>query len=180
MKQAILTARALELLAELKTASDHVTKSKLIADLDERGVKASAIQKHAGIADYELRHYRRVYTKLTPEVFNFFQQGKISFSQAKVLASSELAKQEFFAREAIAKRLSVVSLRKRISGNHSGKFIRDLERLSNSYSEQTGFDIQIIADSKNEKAGKLVISYHNLDMFDAISEKLVGLPKDEY
>lgn len=178
MKTQVLSEKVKSLLAQLTAATDHVTRAKLIADLEERNVKPSVIQIQGSIADYELRHYRRVNTKLITEVYSFFSLGKISFSLAKVLASAPQEKQEDLAREAIAKRLSVSTLRNKITGNHSAKFLRDMERLSDRYSEETGFDIRIIPDPKNSKAGHWVISYHNLDMFDAITEKLVGMESD--
>ncbi len=167
------------LLADIKSTSDHRKRMLMIETLKELNVSNKIIEKETGIHDYQIRHYRRVYRKLEASVMALFEREQISYSMAKAIASLPQKEQEKAARTAIAKKISVHQFRGSRNTNPDKKLAVDLARLADRYSEVSGFAIKITADVANSKAGVWIVSYHDLDMFDAIAEKLVGRNKDD-
>lgn len=173
--------RAQKLLKQLGdhfASQDYYAMSQTVGELVDDGYKCSAIAKETHIPDYQIRHLDRVYRKLVPEVSYLLKLGKITFSMARSIASLDAKSQERLARESIAKHISVHQFRATKMGNPDRRLIKDLEKLGDQYSEITGLDIQIKADSRNAKAGHWMIRYHDLDMFDTIAEKLAGKIQD--
>ncbi len=168
-----------QLMNELTLTTDSVTRVKLIGELLDQGVDTATIASNSKIPGYMIRHYARITRKLVPEVMGLFEQRKISFSLARAIASLPAKQQEKSARDSIAKRISVHQFRVRNSGNQDKQLVRDLERMADRFSELCGLQIHIKADTHNPKAGNWIIRYENLDMFDAISEKLLGQIQDE-
>lgn len=163
-----------QLLLGLQTTTDNVARVKLIGDLLEHGIDTATIATKTKIPGYMIRHYARITRKLVPEVMELFSQRKISFSLARAIASLPPKQQEKSARDSIAKKISVHKFRANTSGNQDKQLVRDLERMSDRFSEITGLQITIKADTNNPKAGNWIIRYESLDMFDTITEKLLG------
>lgn len=159
-------------LSELKQSSDCRVKVNLIGQLADAGIKNATIVKETKIADYQVRHYLRVYRNLVPEVMSLFQAGKITFSMVRAIVSLAPKKQEKAARDAIAKCTSVSSFRNKLKGSSDQKLAAELERQSDYYSGVTGLDITIKADKNNPNAGLWLIRYSDLNMYDVIAEKL--------
>jgi len=164
----------------LKKDGDSVKMDEVIAELEELGIKARSIATEGGLKGYEIRHYRRVSNCCIPEVLDLFFKAKISFSLAKVIASIPRDKQEKTARDAIAKKISVHTLRAKLAHNENNRLNNDLAKMANKYSEITGLDICIHAATKNPKAGYWKIKYEDLDMFDIITDRIIGKCKDDY
>ncbi len=163
-----------QLLLGLQTTTDNVARVKLIGDLLEHGIDTATIATKTKIPGYMIRHYARIIRKLVPEVMELFSQRKISFSLARAIASLPPKQQEKSARDSIAKKISVHKFRANTSGNQDKQLVRDLERMSDRFSEITGLQITIKADTNNPKAGNWIIRYESLDMFDTITEKFLG------
>ncbi len=169
------------LLQQLKSTHSATERVSLIGQLFELNVSNRQIHKATRIPDYQIRHYLRVYQKLTPDVMKLFRTGKISFSLTRAIASLTPSKQERAARDAIAKRMSVNEFRQKMKGNNDRQLTAELERLSDRYSALSGLDISIRADKHNPKAGVWVIRYTDLDMFDVIADVLLqGKQRDEF
>jgi len=173
-------SKSILLLTELKQTIDHCKRMLIIAELEELGIKARSIATEGGLKGYEIRHYRRVSNCCIPEVLDLFFKAKISFSLAKVIASIPRDKQEKTARDAIAKKISVHTLRAKLAHNENNRLNNDLAKMANKYSEITGLDICIHAATKNPKAGYWKIKYEDLDMFDIITDRIIGKCKDDY
>lgn len=168
------TKKAQTWISSLMATTDSIERLKWIGQLVDDGMSTATIARESKMADYLVRHYARVHRKLVPEVMYLFEQGKISFSMARAIASLPAKQQEKSARDSIAKKISVHSFRANAGGNSDKQLVRDLERLADQYSELTGLHIVIMPDTHNPKAGSWVIRYESLDMFDAITEKLLG------
>ena len=175
----MMTPKIDQLLTELKSTQEHHARIVIIEKLKERNVSNKVIAKESGIRDYQLRHYERVSRELDPPVMALLENGSITYSLAKAIASLPKPEQEKATRSAIAKKISVHKFRESRNINSDRRLNVDLERLADSYSEISGFDIKIKADVANSKAGVWIVSYHDLDMFDAIVGKLVGRNKDD-
>lgn len=138
-------------------------------------VNRNAILEVTKWQDYYFRHMVRLIHKLVPEVRYLIGQDKINFSMARAIASLPNAKQEDAARSAIAKMTSVHQFRLSLKSNNNSKLIQQLNRLSDLYSARTGLDINIVADKNCDISGSWIIRYHDLDMFDVITEKIIGV-----
>ncbi len=161
------------LLEKLCTSSKLGVQLELLEELVvieevERKVIIEATQWQ----DYHLRHLLRLINKLVPEVRYLISQDKINFSLARAIASLPQVKQEDAARSAIAKHTSVHKFRHALSSNNNQKLIKQLNRLSDQYSAQTGLDIEIVADKNNDNSGRWIFRYYDLDMFDTIRDRL--------
>lgn len=168
-------------LQALKQASTAKQRVLLIGKLSTMGVANRTIEKATHLRDYQIRHYLRVFQKLSPEVMALFTSDKLSFSLARAIASLPLKQQEKAARNAIAKRTSVTRFRSGLKGNTDQQLNAELERLGDRYSALSGLNIAIKADRENPKAGVWMIRYTNLDMFDAIAEIILqGKHKEDY
>lgn len=170
----MLTKKTQDWVNSLMATTDSIERLKWIGQLVDEGVSTSTIARESKLADYLVRHYARVHRKLVPDVIRLFGQGKISFSLARAIASLPATQQEKSARDSIAKKISVHSFRANAGGNADKQLVRDLERLADQYSELSGLHIIIMPDTHNPKAGSWVIRYESLDMFDTITEKLLG------
>lgn len=175
----MLTKKAQTWVNSLRATTDSIERLKWIGQLVDEGFSTATIAHESKLADYLVRHYARVHRKLVPECRQLFDQGKLTFSLARAIASLPPRQQEKSARDSIAKKISVHQFRANSGGNTDKQLVRDLERLADQYSELTGLHIVIMPDTHNPKAGSWVIRYESLDMFDAITEKLLGKSLDE-
>lgn len=163
---------------ELRGCTSSGRRVRLMKDLVSFGVKTAVIGKRLGIADYQVRHCVRVARRLVPEVMVLLDNNKISLSLARAIASLPDAEQENAARTALAKRISVSRFRAEAFANPDKRLIAELERLADSYSEKSGFALQIKPDMDNSDSGTWIIRYHSLDDFDELTRRLVGKQDD--
>ena len=163
-----------KLLNQLKHAVLVTEQHQLIAELLDEGLKSVEISKKTNLHDYTVRHHARLHRKLTQSVKDLFLSQKISFSLARAIAGLPEKQQEPEARRAIAKHTSVQAFRSALQNNNDKQLVRELERLSDQLSSLSGLDIQITADKGNSQAGRWIIRYTDLSMFDTISEKIIG------
>lgn len=169
-----MTPDAKQLLTELQLETNVAKRSQIIAQLRLLDIKTTIISKAINISAPQVRHHFRVAKKLTPNVMELFEQDKISFSLARAIASLPANKQEKAAREAIAKNTSVSKFRFKLNQTSDDSLARELDRLSDEFSNLSGLDIKIVADKCNPKAGVWKIRYADLDMFDVLISKIVG------
>lgn len=168
----------MQLLGQLNQETNTAKRAQLILDLKSRHVATHLIAKYTQLTAPQIRHYHRVARKLHPDVMQLLDEGKISFSLARALASLAPSKQERAARDALARGISVATFRSKLKDNDDYALRRELERLSQHCSDMSGLDIHIKADKNNAKAGYWMIRYSDLDMFDSIVNKFVGKLKD--
>lgn len=163
---------------QLLSCASNGQRARLMKELVSLGVKTAVIAKRLDIADYQVRHFVRVARRLVPEVMQLLDNDKISMSLARAIASLPDAQQENAARNALAKRTSVSRFRAEVFVNSDQRLVTDLERLADTYSEQSGFALQIKPDRDNSNSGSWIIRYHSLDDFDELTRRFVG--KQEY
>ena len=164
-----MNRRQQSLLEKLCTSSKLGVQLELLEELVViEEVERKAILEATQWQDYHLRHLLRLINKLVPEVRYLISQDKINFSLARAIASLPQTKQEDAARSAIAKHTSVHKFRHSLSSNKNQKLIKQLNRLSDQYSAQSGLDIEIVADKNSDNSGRWIIRYFDLDMFDTI------------
>ena len=163
---------------QLMGCTSNGQRVRLMNELVSFGVKTAVIAKRLAIADYQVRHCVRVSRRLAPDVMALLENNKISLSLARAVASLPEAEQENAARTALAKRISVSRFRAEAFANPDKRLIADLERLADSYSEQSGFALQIKPDIDNSSSGTWIIRYHSLDDFDELTRRLVGKQDD--
>lgn len=163
-----------KLLGQLKQSSLVTEQYRLIAELLHEGLKASEIAKKSTLSDYTVRHHARLHRKLTQSVKDLFLSEKFTFSLARAIAGLPEEQQEAAARKALAKHTSVKNFRSSLRQNDDQQLVRELERLSDQLSSLSGLDIQITADKGNSRAGRWIIRYTDLSMFDTITEKIIG------
>lgn len=163
-----------KLLNQLSKAVLVTEQHQLIAELLDEGLKAADISKKSKLQDYTVRHHARMHRKLTQSVKDLFLSEKITFSLARAIAGLPEEQQEAAARKALAKHTSVQNFRSSLRQNDDQQLVRELERLSEKLSSISGLDIQIAADKGNSRAGRWIIRYTDLSMFDTITEKIIG------
>lgn len=166
------------LLAKLDLETNSAKRAQLILELKSRNVKTHIIAKETDLTAPQIRHHYRIAHKLQPTVMQLLEEGKITFSLARAIASLPGSKQERAARDAISKGTSVSCFRNKLKNNDDQALLRELERLSQQCSDVSGLDIQIKADRHNAKAGYWMIRYADLDMFDCIASKIIGKLSD--
>lgn len=116
--------------------------------------------------------------ELAPPVQELLREGKLDMGHVRALLSLPALKQIEFAREAVARELSVrqvealvAGLAKRaLSGAHAATD-RDVARLEEELSGQLGTTVKIQAGAKPGR-GRLVIHYSTLDQLDGLLRKL--------
>jgi hypothetical protein len=168
-----MNRRQQTLLDKLSTCSKLGAQLELLEELVViEEVERKVILEATQWQDYHLRHLLRLINKLVPEVRYLISQDKINFSLARAIASLPQMKQEDAARSAIAKHTSVHKFRHALSSNKNQKLIKQLNRLSDQYSAQSGLDIEIIADKTSDNSGRWIIRYFDLEMFDTIRDRL--------
>lgn len=163
-----------KLFNQLKKTVLVTEQYQLIAELLDEGLKAAEISKKSNLQDYTVRHHARLHRKLIQSVKDLFLSEKITFSLARAIAGLPEKQQEAAARKALAKHTSVQAFRSALQQNDDKQLVRELERLSDQLSSLSGLDIQIAADKGNSHAGRWIIRYTDLSMFDTISEKIIG------
>lgn len=116
--------------------------------------------------------------ELAPPVRELLAQGKLDMGHARALLALPPARQVEFAREIVAKQLSVRQVENRVGGEirkpaprvpHTD---RDITRLEEDLSNRLGTTVNIKAGAK-KGSGKLVITYKSLDQLDALLAKLI-------
>lgn len=163
-----------KLIRQLKNESDVVGQFQLIGELLDEGFRSAEIARQAGLKDYTVRHLARLHAKLNDSVKDLFLSRIITFSLARAIAGLPAREQESAARKALAKHTSVKNFRSSLRQNDDQQLVRELERLSDQLSSHSGLDIQITADKGNSRAGRWIIRYTDLSMFDTITEKIIG------
>jgi ParB family chromosome partitioning protein len=116
--------------------------------------------------------------ELAPPVQELMREGKLDMGHARALLALPALKQIEFAREAVAKQLSVRQVEQRVAG--LGKRApagarprpdRDVARLEEEWSQRLGTAVSIQTAAK-PGSGKLVIHYATLEQLDLLLRKL--------
>jgi hypothetical protein len=162
------------LFAKLKQEESSIERFRLIAELLEDGCKPWLIARKCGLKDYTVRHYARLHRNLDESVKELFTGGKISFSLVRAIAGLPKKQQESAARKAISKHTSVQSFRSALKQTDDNQLARELIRLSDQLSSISGLAIDVVADKGSSQAGRVVIRYTDLSMFDVIMDRLTG------
>jgi ParB family chromosome partitioning protein len=115
---------------------------------------------------------------LAPPVRELLAEGRLDMGHARALLALPVGRQIELAREAAERRLSVREVERRVgrasataSTSRERKHDHDVGRLEAELSDRLGTSVQIKAAAK-PGAGRLVISYSNLDQLDALLGKL--------
>ena len=116
--------------------------------------------------------------ELAPPVQELLREGKLDMGHARALLALPALKQIEFAREAVARQLSVRQVEKRVAhlsarGTARARVggDRDVARLEDELSGQLGTTVSIRTGAK-PGSGKLVIHYSSLDQLDALLNRL--------
>ena len=116
--------------------------------------------------------------ELAPPVQELVREGKLDMGHARALLALPALKQIEFAREAVARQLSVRQVEKRVAhlsarGTARARVggDRDVARLEDELSGQLGTTVSIRTGAK-PGSGKLVIHYSSLDQLDALLNRL--------
>lgn len=116
--------------------------------------------------------------ELAPPVQELVREGKLDMGHARALLALPALKQIEFAREAVARQLSVREVEKRVAhlsarGTARARVRgdRDVARLEEELSGQLGTPVSIRTGAK-PGSGKLVIHYSSLDQLDALLYRL--------
>jgi ParB family chromosome partitioning protein len=116
--------------------------------------------------------------ELAPPVQELLREGKLDMGHARALLALPALKQIEFAREAVARQLSVRQVEKRVAhlsaratARPRAKGDRDVARLEEELSGQLGTTVSIRTGAK-PGSGKLVIHYSSLDQLDALLNRL--------
>jgi ParB family transcriptional regulator, chromosome partitioning protein len=116
--------------------------------------------------------------ELAPPVQELLREGKLDMGHARALLALPALQQIELAREAVARRLSVRQVEKRVA--HLSARVtararvrgdRDVARLEDELSGQLGTTVSIRTGAK-PGSGKLVIHYSSLDQLDALLTRL--------
>ena len=116
--------------------------------------------------------------ELAPPVQELVREGKLDMGHARALLALPALKQIEFAREAVAKQLSVRQVEKRVAhlsarttGRTRMRGDRDVARLEEELSGQLGTTVSIRTGAK-PGSGKLVIHFSSLDQLGALLNRL--------
>jgi ParB family chromosome partitioning protein len=116
--------------------------------------------------------------ELAPPVQELLREGKLDMGHARALLALPALKQIEFAREAVARQLSVRQVEKRVAhlsarGTARARVRgdRDVARLEEELSGQLGTTVSIRTGAK-PGSGKLVIHFSSLDQLDALLNRL--------
>jgi ParB family chromosome partitioning protein len=116
--------------------------------------------------------------ELAPPVQELLREGKLDMGHARALLALPALKQIEFAREAVARQLSVRQVEKlvaHLSARGTARVRvrgdRDVARLEEELSGQIGTTVSIRTGAK-PGSGKLVIHYSSLDQLDALLARL--------
>jgi len=116
--------------------------------------------------------------ELAPPVQELLREGKLDMGHARALLALPALKQIEFAREAVARQLSVRQVEKRVAhlsarGTARARVggDRDVARLEEELSGQLGTTVSIRTGAK-PGSGKLVIHFSSLDQLDALLNRL--------
>jgi ParB family chromosome partitioning protein len=116
--------------------------------------------------------------ELAPPVQELVREGKLDMGHARALLALPALKQIEFAREAVARQLSVRQVERRVahlSARATARMRvrgdRDVTRLEEELSGQLGTTVSIRTGAK-PGSGKLVIHFSSLDQLDALLNRL--------
>jgi len=116
--------------------------------------------------------------ELAPPVQELVREGKLDMGHARALLVLPALKQIEFAREAVAKQLSVrqvehmvAGLGKRSTAGAHVRIDRDVARLEEEWSQRLGTSVKMLSGTR-PGSGKLMIHYATLDQLDALLHKL--------
>jgi ParB family chromosome partitioning protein len=116
--------------------------------------------------------------ELAPPVQELLREGKLDMGHARALLALPALKQIEFAREAVAKQLSVRQVERRVARLSARpkdrtrmRGDRDVARLEEELSGQLGTAVSIRTGAK-PGSGKLVIHFSSLDQLDALLNRL--------
>jgi ParB family chromosome partitioning protein len=116
--------------------------------------------------------------ELAPPVQELLREGKLDMGHARALLALPALKQIEFAREAVARQLSVRQVERRVAHLSARpkdrtrmRGDRDVARLEEELSGQLGTAVSIRTGAK-PGSGKLVIHFSSLDQLDALLNRL--------
>ena len=116
--------------------------------------------------------------ELAPPVQELLREGKLDMGHARALLALPALKQIEFARDAVARQLSVRQVERRVAHLSARATVRtrlrgdrDVARLEEELSGQLGTIVSIRTGSK-PGSGKLVIHFSSLDQLDALLNRL--------
>jgi len=116
--------------------------------------------------------------ELAPPVQELLREGKLDMGHARALLALPALKQIEFARDAVARQLSVRQVERRVAhlSTHATartrvRGDRDVTRLEEELSGQLGTTVSIRTGAK-PGSGKLVIHFSSLDQLDALLYRL--------
>jgi ParB family chromosome partitioning protein len=116
--------------------------------------------------------------ELAPPVQELLREGKLDMGHARALLALPALKQIEFAREAVARQLSVRQVERRVAHLSARATVRtrlrgdrDVARLEEELSGQIGTTVSIRTGAK-PGSGKLVIHYSSLDQLDVLLNRL--------
>jgi len=116
--------------------------------------------------------------ELAPPVQELLREGKLDMGHARALLALPPLKQIEFAREAVARQLSVRQVERRVAhlsaratARTRVKGDRDVTRLEEELSGQLGTTVSIRTGAK-PGSGKLVVHFSSLDQLDALLNRL--------
>ena len=116
--------------------------------------------------------------ELAPPVQELLREGKLDMGHARALLALPALKQIEFAREAVARQLSVRQVERRVAhlsarttARTRVRGDRDVARLEEELSGQLGTTVSIRTGAK-PGSGKLVIHFSSLDQLDALLNRL--------
>ena len=116
--------------------------------------------------------------ELAPPVQELLREGKLDMGHARALLALPALKQIEFARDAVARQLSVRQVERRVAHLSARATVRmrargdrDVTRLEEELSGQLGTTVSIRTGAK-PGSGKLVIHYSSLDQLDALLNRL--------
>ena len=116
--------------------------------------------------------------ELAPPVQELVREGKLDMGHARALLALPALKQIEFAREAVARQLSVRQVERRVAhlsarptARMRARGDRDVTRLEDELSGELGTTVSIRTGAK-PGSGKLVIHFSSLDQLDALLNRL--------
>lgn len=164
---------------------ENLQRESLATTETARGLKALAeqfeltheqISERIGKSRVYVTNYLRL-LHLAPFVQTLLDDEKLSLGHGKVLAGLPKSRQEAVAREVIRRGLSVRGLERLLVQTEERAWKRDarrkpdLTRLENQISDTLGNRVRIRYDP-NSGRGSLVVSFHNMEEFEGILDRL--------
>jgi ParB-like chromosome segregation protein Spo0J len=144
--------------------------------LEAEDVSSRGIQDRLGIDRFELSHLRRLKRQLTPASRQVIERARLSFAHARAIARLRGDDQETLARDVAQRRWSAHraerEARERLQGRAAGPDNSMYVALAEQIAEQIGHPVQIRTDPANPRRGEILVTFADLDCFDAILSRM--------